>query len=198
MHHLHNNNNNNNHIIPDYPDGYREYVDMDGGLDLDSSPDSPGYDSAHSDQDSLIGTGLDGNGLMGMKMDTCGGMGGLPDRPRKRRRRGIVQVVQQRHAANMRERKRMQSINEAFEGLRAHIPTLPYEKRLSKVDTLRLAIGYISFLAELVASDAGTKGTSRGGAPEKPRKIIIHCHTGTYTCQGYVANSYIIAQLMVF
>ena len=33
----------------------------------------------------------------------------------------------------MRERKRMQSINDAFEGLRAHIPTLPYEKRLSKV-----------------------------------------------------------------
>ncbi|KAK3878173.1 hypothetical protein Pcinc_017169 [Petrolisthes cinctipes] len=61
--------------------------------------------------------------------------------------------MQQRQAANMRERKRMQSINDAFEGLRAHIPTLPYEKRLSKVDTLRLAIGYISFLAELVASD---------------------------------------------
>ena len=35
----------------------------------------------------------------------------------------------------------MQSINEAFEGLRVCIPTLPYEKRLSKVDTLRLAIG---------------------------------------------------------
>lgn len=49
----------------------------------------------------------------------------------------------QRQAANLRERRRMQSINEAFEGLRAHIPTLPYEKRLSKVDTLRLAIGYI-------------------------------------------------------
>ena len=48
---------------------------------------------------------------------------------------------QQRQAANHRERKRMQSINEAFEGLRVCIPTLPYEKRLSKVDTLRLAIG---------------------------------------------------------
>ena len=53
----------------------------------------------------------------------------------------MVQQVQQRHAANMRERKRMQSINDAFEGLRHHIPTLPYEKRLSKVDTLRLTIG---------------------------------------------------------
>ena len=61
---------------------------------------------------------------------------------RKRyQRRSFVQQVQQRHAANLRERKRMQSINDAFEGLRHHIPTLPYEKRLSKVDTLRLTIG---------------------------------------------------------
>ena len=61
---------------------------------------------------------------------------------RKRyQRRSFVQQAQQRHAANQRERKRMQSINDAFEGLRHHIPTLPYEKRLSKVDTLRLTIG---------------------------------------------------------
>ena len=56
-------------------------------------------------------------------------------------RKSMRQQVQQRHAANLRERKRMQSINDAFEGLRHHIPTLPYEKRLSKVDTLRLTIG---------------------------------------------------------
>ena len=48
----------------------------------------------------------------------------------------------QRHAANMRERKRMQNINDAFHGLRRHIPALPYEKKMSKVDTLRLTIGY--------------------------------------------------------
>ena len=49
--------------------------------------------------------------------------------------------VEVRHAANMRERRRMQSINDAFDSLRQHIPTLPYEKRLSKVDTLKLTIG---------------------------------------------------------
>ena len=46
-----------------------------------------------------------------------------------------------RQAANLRERRRMQSINDAFDGLRQHIPSLPYEKRLSKVDTLKLTIG---------------------------------------------------------
>lgn len=44
----------------------------------------------------------------------------------------------------------MQSINDAFESLRKYVPTLPYEKHLSKVDTLRLAIGYIEFLNEVV------------------------------------------------
>ncbi len=72
---------------------------------------------------------------------------------RRRRMRSEVEMQQLRQAANVRERRRMQSINDAFEGLRSHIPTLPYEKRLSKVDTLRLAIGYINFLAELVQSD---------------------------------------------
>jgi hypothetical protein len=62
-------------------------------------------------------------------------------RRKRKRRSSAAHAVQQRHAANMRERKRMQSINEAFEGLRQHIPTLPYEKKLSKVDTLRLTIG---------------------------------------------------------
>ena len=62
----------------------------------------------------------------------------------------------QRQAANLRERKRMQSINDAFEGLRTHIPVHPYEKRLSKVDTLRLAIDYIGFLNRLLTSTSQT------------------------------------------
>uniref|UniRef100_T1JD53 BHLH domain-containing protein n=1 Tax=Strigamia maritima TaxID=126957 RepID=T1JD53_STRMM len=37
----------------------------------------------------------------------------------------------QRHAANIRERKRMLSINSAFDELRCHVPTFPYEKHLT-------------------------------------------------------------------
>ncbi|XP_068620011.1 enolase-like [Battus philenor] len=96
----------------------------------------------------------------------------------KRRSRCPQQQMQQRQAANLRERRRMQSINDAFEGLRAHIPTLPYEKRLSKVDTLKLAIGYISFLGELVRtdrsiSDAMLSGASNSHNKEEQKKVII-------------------------
>ncbi|CAM1321910.1 hlh-13 (predicted) [Pycnogonum litorale] len=58
----------------------------------------------------------------------------------------------QRQAANIRERKRMMSINTAFEELRCHVPTFPYERRLSKIDTLRLAIAYIALLREILTS----------------------------------------------
>lgn len=108
---------------------------------------------------------------------------------RRRKKKGVHQQVHQRHAANQRERKRMLSINEAFEGLRAHIPTLPYEKRLSKVDTLRLAIGYIGFLTELVENDANSKenagGQYGGSGAEQQRKIIINYHRGRFSfCLG--------------
>lgn len=63
----------------------------------------------------------------------------------------------QRHAANIRERKRMLSINSAFEELRCHVPTFPYEKRLSKIDTLRLAIAYIALLREILMSGCDPK-----------------------------------------
>ncbi|GFO45328.1 pancreas transcription factor 1 subunit alpha-like [Plakobranchus ocellatus] len=114
--------------------------------------------------------------------------GEMPDYPpgyhllkvsRRRKRRCQHQQVQQRQAANMRERKRMQSINDAFEGLRSHIPTLPYEKRLSKVDTLRLAIGYIGFLSQIVETDIHSKEGLQAQVREQPKKVIIHCHTGS-------------------
>ncbi|XP_034455948.1 fer3-like protein [Hippoglossus hippoglossus] len=65
------------------------------------------------------------------------------------KRRRIITVVQ-RHAANVRERKRMYSLNEAFDELRTKVPTFAYEKRLSRIDTLRLAIVYISFMRDLL------------------------------------------------
>ncbi|XP_061746461.1 pancreas transcription factor 1 subunit alpha [Nerophis ophidion] len=103
----------------------------------------------------------------------------LSGRRRRRRTRSDTETLQLRQAANVRERRRMQSINDAFEGLRAHIPTLPYEKRLSKVDTLRLAIGYINFLSELVRSDLPVRHQGAGGDQHLQTKKVIICHRGT-------------------
>ncbi|XP_037892450.1 pancreas transcription factor 1 subunit alpha, partial [Glossina fuscipes] len=98
-----------------------------------------------------------------------------------RRLKCASQVAQQRQAANLRERRRMQSINEAFEGLRSHIPTLPYEKRLSKVDTLKLAISYITFLSEMVKKDKNDNEpgltVQRNYQKEPPKKIILKDRT---------------------
>lgn len=77
----------------------------------------------------------------------CSGV--LHGHPSKSRRRRIITVVQ-RQAANVRERKRMFSLNEAFDELRRKVPTFAYEKRLSRIDTLRLAIVYISFMTDLL------------------------------------------------
>lgn len=58
----------------------------------------------------------------------------------------------QRAIANIRERQRTQSLNEAFASLRKIIPTLPSDK-LSKIQTLKLASRYIDFLYQVLQSD---------------------------------------------
>ena len=47
----------------------------------------------------------------------------------------------------MRERDRTQSVNSAFSSLRDLIPTEPLDRKLSKIETLRLATSYIHHLA---------------------------------------------------
>lgn len=51
-----------------------------------------------------------------------------------------------RNAANARERDRTHSVNSAFIHLRTLIPTEPADRKLSKIETLRLATSYISHL----------------------------------------------------
>ncbi|XP_005092515.1 protein atonal homolog 1-like [Aplysia californica] len=58
-----------------------------------------------------------------------------------------------RLAANARERKRMQSLNTAFDQLREVIPSTGEDQILSKYDTLQLAQSYIQALQELLDSD---------------------------------------------
>ncbi|KAH9630800.1 hypothetical protein HF086_001028 [Spodoptera exigua] len=70
--------------------------------------------------------------------------------PGGKKARHRVASVAQRRAANIREQRRTFNLNEGFDRLRRKVPTFAYEKRLSRIETLRLAITYISFMCELL------------------------------------------------
>jgi hypothetical protein len=44
-------------------------------------------------------------------------------------------------------------LNEAFDELRKRLPAFNYEKRLSRIETLRLAMTYISFMKDISDGD---------------------------------------------
>ncbi|KAK9528421.1 hypothetical protein VZT92_012583 [Zoarces viviparus] len=100
--------------------------------------------------------------------------------------RGSCGVVPHRNAANARERHRTQNVNTAFTALRTLIPTEPVDRKLSKIETLRLASSYISHLANvLVVGDGRQNGqpclssvykeVKGGGGGKKPRNICTFC-----------------------
>nr|XP_005888014.1 PREDICTED: transcription factor 15 [Bos mutus] len=98
--------------------------------------------------------------------------------------------AEERQAANARERDRTQSVNTAFTALRTLIPTEPVDRKLSKIETLRLASSYIAHLANVLllgdAADdgqpcfraAGSAKSAVSAAPEggrQPRSICTFC-----------------------
>nr|VDH80590.1 atonal [Euperipatoides kanangrensis] len=58
-----------------------------------------------------------------------------------------------RVAANARERRRMHSLNCAFDRLRDVVPSLGEDRQLSKYETLQMAQSYITALSELLVRD---------------------------------------------
>lgn len=58
-----------------------------------------------------------------------------------------------RDAANARERKRMNGLNDAFERLREVVPNLNSDQKMSKIETLLMAQTYIKALARLIESE---------------------------------------------
>ncbi|CAL8319529.1 unnamed protein product [Merluccius merluccius] len=93
---------------------------------------------------------------------------------------GNVVIVKQRNAANARERDRTQSVNSAFTALRTLIPTEPLDRKLSKIETLRLASSYIAHLANVLLAEDGAAdgqpclgGRADGGGAKPPRRPTI-------------------------
>lgn len=98
----------------------------------DSSARSPGSCSSDGDSAQSDGDNPDGTG----------------------HRHGKVKRI----AANSRERKRMHTVNSAFDQLRELVPTYPSNRKLSKIDTLRLACTYIQDLVSLLHNTQGIQG----------------------------------------
>ncbi|XP_058035115.1 basic helix-loop-helix transcription factor scleraxis [Ahaetulla prasina] len=119
--------------------------------------------------------------------------------PGKKGSRGVAREPRQRHTANARERDRTNSVNTAFSALRTLIPTEPADRKLSKIETLRLASSYIAHLGNvLLAGEAcgdgqpchagpaffhpGGGGGGKGGSPaapesdgSQPKQICTFC-----------------------
>lgn len=63
----------------------------------------------------------------------------------------VAPVMKKRRlAANARERRRMHSLNVAFDKLRDVVPSIGNDRKLSKYETLQMAQSYITALSELL------------------------------------------------
>ncbi|KAM7153918.1 transcription factor 15-like [Macrochelys suwanniensis] len=104
---------------------------MKAGEGAASDPESGGCCSSESSSDKSL--------------PPAGGPG-----KRKRKSPRLSGLSKQRQAANARERDRTHSVNSAFSALRTLIPTEPADRKLSKIETLRLAASYIAHLANVL------------------------------------------------
>ncbi|NP_001158451.1 transcription factor 21 [Saccoglossus kowalevskii] len=71
----------------------------------------------------------------------------------QRRRRSRAQgagINKSRDAANARERTRMKILGKAFQKLKTTLPWVPSDTKLSKLDTLKLALRYIDYLNQVL------------------------------------------------
>lgn len=132
------------------PDGYTSDLDdLDSGSDSSDGKSTGGCSPRREPGEAAGEEATDGDGSRG----------GTTRRRRTRRRSRVGRaggdarlsgVSQQRQAANARERDRTHSVNTAFTALRTLIPTEPADRKLSKIETLRLASSYIHHLANVL------------------------------------------------
>lgn len=106
--------------------------------------------------------------------DQWGENSGDPYSPRMGGQPRTTKKKQHRTAANQRERKRMKSINDAFDNLRQYIPLSESERsKLSKVDTLKYAIMYIGNMTELLQQYEDTLYYRKKKHSESPKSISV-------------------------
>ncbi|XP_013110591.2 protein atonal [Stomoxys calcitrans] len=148
-----------------YPDDFQQFVDFEhGGLFEDSVDDDDNIMFFGNDGNSSSQEDFDASGNFDFNDHECeddsassgphetdtpveGQVGG-----KRRRGKQISPVVKRKRrlAANARERRRMQNLNQAFDRLRQYLPCLGNDRQLSKHETLQMAQTYIAALGDLL------------------------------------------------
>nr|XP_032800429.1 basic helix-loop-helix transcription factor scleraxis-like [Petromyzon marinus] len=126
--------------------------------------------SLSSSSSSLSSSSSSSSSATAVGADSGDGGGASRQRRRRRRRaRPLPGASRQRQAANARERDRTHSVNSAFTALRTLIPTEPADRKLSKIETLRLASSYISHLGNVLLKGQGQGQGGGGGREDEER-----------------------------
>ncbi|RWS25071.1 achaete-scute 1-like protein [Leptotrombidium deliense] len=92
---------------------------------------------------------------------------------------------------NERERNRVKMVNMGFATLRQHIPNGAKNKKMSKVETLRSAVDYISQLQSLLSQIEGSTYSNQMNSEHSDTSDICNNPTSiaqTITSQNYVHN----------
>lgn len=133
------------HSLPMFDDmTSSDLMDEDDDDDGDSTDDM-NYDDIHSHVKSSSSSPIiNNNGLIQDSDENING--------KKRRGKQVSPVVKKKRrlAANARERRRMQNLNQAFDKLRQYLPQLGNDRQLSKHETLQMAQTYITALYDLL------------------------------------------------
>lgn len=124
------------------------------------------YESSVDYSDELASPGSNESDIENMPLHQCSYM--------KKTCKNQGKKVFQRKAANMRERRRMKSINDAFDSLRKCIPiTDTVDRKLSKVDTLKYALSYIRYLSDLIKTTGDFTPSSNNSTPDRKQEKVI-------------------------
>ncbi|XP_060533159.1 transcription factor 15-like isoform X2 [Cylas formicarius] len=116
--------------------------------------------------------------------------------------------LKQRSQANARERDRTHSVNTAFSTLRTLIPTEPKDRKLSKIETLRLASSYISHLGTQLLAGPIDQPCLRLSNPSDEDSAIDRRQVCTFcishkklpkltACEEYTCHNYDYHQIML-
>lgn len=98
--------------------------------------------------------------------------------------------VKRRRAANARERKRVNKITDAFERLREHVPNLIKDRKLSKFETLQMAMAYIDALDKglrLKGSELEKETHTASSAAARAR-VIVAQSSAKWRLQRWLEN----------